>query len=352
MMILSPDPNAPEFTRRCVNLADPRLGACAVVASDEFFAPKDRMLNPDPPIFIPGKYDDHGKWMDGWETRRRREPGHDWCIIKLARPGAIQGVDLDTTHFTGNYPPAASIDACRLDDGDPDATTEWVEVVPPTTLQGNRHHYVEVDSSRAFSHVRVNLYPDGGLARLRVYGQPRASWHGAGENVLADLAAMVNGAYVVAANDQHFGLASSLLLPGRGVNMGDGWETRRRREPGNDWCIIALARPGVIHGVEVDTAHFKGNYPDRCSLQAAAVTAGTDRSIVTQAMFWPVLLPEQKLQMDRQHHFEAEVVPLGVVTHVRFNIFPDGGVSRLRLWGLVESTNDPPLKPWTSSLAL
>jgi allantoicase len=330
------DPNAPELTRRSVNLADSRLGAIAVVASDEFFAPKERMLSPEPPIFIPGRYDDHGKWMDGWETRRRREQGHDWCVVKLARQGTIQAVDLDTTHFTGNYPPAASIDACCLDNGDPNADTKWVEVIPPTTLQGNRHHYVDVDSARAFSHVRVNLYPDGGLARLRVYGQPRPTWHGAQENVLADLAAMLNGAYVVAVNDQHFGPASSLLLPGRGANMGDGWETRRRRESGNDWCIIALARPGIIREIEVDTAHFKGNYPDRCSLQAAAVTAWTDPSIVTQAMFWPVLLPEQKLQMDRQHCFKAELMPLGVVTHVCFNIFPDGGVSRLRLWGMVE----------------
>lgn len=336
MSIPTLDPNAPELPRGCVNLADSRLGAYAVVASDEFFAPKERMLSPEPPIFIPGRCDDHGKWMDGWETRRRRDQGHDWCVVKLARPGVIQRVDLDTTHFTGNYPPAASIDACCLDNGDPNADTEWVEVVPPTTLQGNRHHYVEVDSARAFSHVRVNLYPDGGLARLRVYGRPRGCWHGAQENALADLAAMLNGAYVVAVNDQHFGLASSLLLPGRGASMGDGWETRRRRESGNDWCIIALARPGIIQEIEVDTAHFKGNYPDRCSLQAAAVTAGTDHSIVTQAMFWPVLLPEQKLQMDRQHRFKAELMPLGVVTHVCFNIFPDGGVSRLRLWGQVE----------------
>jgi allantoicase len=330
------DPNAPELTRRYVNLADSRLGAIAVVASDEFFAPKERMLNPEPPIFIPARYDDHGKWMDGWETRRRREQGHEWCVVKLARPGIIQAVDLDTRHFTGNYPPAASIDACCLDNGDPNADTEWVPVVPPTTLRGDRHHYLDVDSARAFSHVRVNLYPDGGLARLRVYGQPWPSWHGAQENALADLAALLNGAHVVAVNDQHFGPASSLLLPGRGANMGDGWETRRRRESGNYWCIIALARPGIIREIEVDTAHFKGNYPDRCSLQAAAVTAGTDQSIVTQAMFWPVLLPEQKLQMDRQHRFNAELRSLGVVTHICFNIFPDGGVSRLRLWGLIE----------------
>jgi len=327
------DPNAPDFTRRYVNLADPRLGALALEASDDFFAPKERMLNPEPAVFIPGKYDDNGKWMDGWETRRKRSAGYDWCIVKLARAGMIKGFDIDTSHFTGNYPPAASIDAAFVAGGEPDASTQWTQIVPSMTLQGNSHHYVEANLSAAYTHLRMNIYPDGGIARLRVYGQPQVDWSGASRTELFDLAAMENGAYVVAANNQHFGHASTLLMPGRGVNMGDGWETRRRREPGNDWAIIALAQPGVIRRIEVDTAHFKGNYPDRCSFQAARVTGGTDSSLVTQAMFWPVLLDEQKLQMDNQHYYEKELASPGPVTHVRFNIYPDGGVSRVRLWG-------------------
>jgi allantoicase len=327
------DPNAPEFTRRYVNLADPRLGAQALEASDEFFAPKERMLNPEPAVFIVGKYDNNGKWMDGWETRRKRVSGSDWCVVKLARPGVIKGIDIDTSHFTGNVPPAASIEGAHVVSGAPTQATQWTEVVPSMTLQGNTHHYVDIASEQPFTHLRVNIYPDGGIARLRVYGQPQLDWSIASRTELFDLAAMENGAYVVGANNQHFGPASTLLMPGRGANMGDGWETRRRREPGNDWCIVALAQPGVIKKIEVDTAHFKGNYPDRCSLQAAYVKGGTDSSLVTQAMFWPVLLGEQKLQMDEQHVFESELAALGSVTHVRFNIYPDGGVSRLRLFG-------------------
>jgi allantoicase len=178
----------------------------------------------------------------------------------------------------------------------------------------------------------VTLYPDGGLARLRVYGQPQRDWRHVPAGELVDLAAIENGGYLVAANNQHFGPASQMLMPGRGANMGDGWETRRRREPGNDWAIVALARPGIIRRVEVDTAFFKGNFPDRCSLQAARVVGGTDDSLVTQSMFWAELLGEQKLQMDHVHTFD-QLAALGPVTHVRFNIFPDGGVSRLRLWG-------------------
>ncbi|CAB3655992.1 allantoicase [Trinickia soli] len=331
------DPNAPDFTRRYVNLADPRLGAQAIEASDEFFAPKERMLNPEPAVFIAGKYDDHGKWMDGWETRRKRTTGYDWCIVKLARAGVVKGLDIDTSHFTGNFPPAASVEAANLPgDAQPDASTVWTEIVPSTTLQGNHHHYLEIADAQAYTHLRLNLYPDGGVARLRVYGQPQVDWAGASRSASVDLAAMENGAYIVAANNQHFGAASNLLMPGRGVNMGDGWETRRRREPGNDWAIIALARPGTIKKIEVDTAFFKGNYPDRCSIQAAYVKGGTDSSLVTQAMFWPTLLDEQKLQMDKQHFFEAQLAAIGPVTHLRLNIIPDGGVSRLRAWGVLE----------------
>jgi allantoicase len=327
------DPDAPEFVQRYVNLADARLGAAALAASDDFFAAKERMLNPEPAVFVPGKYDTNGKWMDGWESRRKRVAGHDWCTVRLARPGVVHGVDLDTSHFTGNYPPAASIEACHLASGDPDARTAWTPLLPAVNLGGNRHHYFALADARPASHLRVNLFPDGGLARLRVYGVPAFDARQHDSDGLVDLVSALNGGTIVAANNQHFGFASNLLMPGRGVNMGDGWETRRRREPGNDWCIIALAHPGSIEAIEVDTCHFKGNYPDRCSIQATTQAGGTRESMITQSMFWPLLLPEQKLQMDTQHHYRKEILAHAPISHIRFNIHPDGGVSRLRLRG-------------------
>jgi len=322
----------PEFVRKWVNLADARWGATALQASDEFFGAKERMLSPEPPVFIAGKYDDNGKWMDGWETRRRRVEGYDHCIVRLAYPGIIRGVDIDTSHFSGNYPPAASIDACK-NEGDPDERTAWAPLIAPTNLRGNAHHYVESDSSSVWTHLRLNIFPDGGIARVRVYGRVARSCEGADRGAEYDLAALENGGRALACNDEHFGSVWNLIAPGRGINMGDGWETRRRREPGNDWAILALGHAGRIARVEVDTAHFKGNYPDRCSLQAALVTGGTDESAVTQSMFWRTLMPEQKLQMDQQHFFQRELIDLGAVTHVRLNVFPDGGVSRVRLYG-------------------
>jgi allantoicase len=298
----------PPFGSNVVNLADARLGAEAIFATDDFFAPKERMLNPEPAVFIPGKYDEHGKWMDGWESRRKRGEGHDYVVVKLGLPGVILGLDIDTSHFTGNFPPAASIEACWLD-GEPGHGTEWSEIVPATALKGNSHHFVAVTDARAWTHLRLNIFPDGGVARLRAYGR------------------------AIACSDQHYGSPMQVLYPGRGVNMGDGWETRRRREPGNDWAVFALGHRGRIRKIEVDTAHFKGNYPDRCSILAAEMQGGTEDSLVTQSMFWRVLLPEQKLEMDRPHQFQKEIADLGPVTHIRLNIIPDGGVSRLRLFG-------------------
>lgn len=330
-MIVADQPQPP-FGKNLVNLADARLGAEAIFATDDFFAPRDRMLNPEPAVFIPGKYDDNGKWMDGWESRRKRGEGHDYCVVKLGLPGIIAGFDIDTSHFTGNYPPAASIDACWID-GEPGHGTEWSEIVPATSLKGNSHHFVAVTDERAWTHLRLNIYPDGGVARLRAYGRVAVDWDKFDRKQLVELSAVRHGGRAIACSDQHYGSPMQTLYPGRGVNMGDGWETRRRREPGNDWAIFALGHRGRIRRIEVDTAHFKGNYPDRCSIFAADVKGSTDESLITQSMFWRPLLPEQKLEVDKQHFFEKEVADLGAITHVRLNIIPDGGVSRLRLWG-------------------
>ncbi|MGH6934012.1 MAG: allantoicase [Dongiaceae bacterium] len=321
-------------TTRWVNLADGRLGARAVFASDDFFADKSRMLNPAPAVFIPGKYDDHGKWMDGWESRRKRVAGHDHCIVRLGLPGVIKGADIDTSHFTGNFPPAASIDAC-LSKGDPTKATRWTGILPAMGLSGNSHHLQAINSDRTWSHVRLNIFPDGGVARLRIFGQVVRNWSVTDRKKPIDLAAVVNGGRLVGCSDQHYGSPLNILYPGIGATMGDGWETHRRREPGNEWAIFALGHRGRIRRIEVDTTHFKGNYPDRCSILAAVVSGGTDQSIVTQAMFWATLLPEQKLEMNRLHVFENQIAELGPVSHVRFNNIPDGGVNRLRLFGTI-----------------
>ena len=314
--------------RAWIRLEQPRLGTRVTHASDEFFAAKERLIQPTDPVFIEDKYDDHGKWMDGWESRRRRTPGHDHCIIRLGVPGIIHGVDIDTSHFTGNFPPHASIDACVSDDDVPESG--WTELVQRTDLAGDRHHFVAVNDSNSWTHLRLNIYPDGGIARLRIYGEVRADIEVGG---VIDLFALKNGGRALAASDEHYGSMHNLNLPGRGLNMGDGWETARRRGPGNDWVIAALGRPGVVERVEVDTAHFKGNYPDRVSVEAALFDNHDEAKPDSES--WQTLLPESKLAMDQQHYFETELTDLGPVSHVRMSIYPDGGVSRLRIFGRV-----------------
>ncbi|MCB1858740.1 MAG: allantoicase [Gammaproteobacteria bacterium] len=316
----------------CIDLAQPRLGACVITASDEFFGAKERMLNPADPVFIADRFDAHGKWMDGWETRRRRTPGHDHAVIKLGRPGVIRGINICTRYFTGNFPPAASVEACRIS-GDPDAATPWQILLDQVALSGDCNNLFRVQNDSVWTHLRLNIYPDGGIARLRVYGEVRPDWSLWPADQEIDLAAMENGGRALACNDAHFGAMENLIAPGDALNMGDGWETRRRREPGHDWVIIALAHPGSVSRIEVDTLHFKGNYPDQCALQATYLRERESAELVPQSLFWEALLPKQRLEANRLHCFADALIQRGPVSHVRLDIFPDGGVARLRVWG-------------------
>jgi allantoicase len=312
-----------------VQLARPRLGTRVTYATDEFFGAKERLIDSADPVFIDDKYDDHGKWMDGWESRRKREPGHDYCVIRLGMPAVIHGFDVDTSHFTGNYPPQASIEACVSNEDVPE--DGWVELIPKTDLAGDSHHFLDARNDTVFTHVRLHIYPDGGVARLRVFGEVKADFTDVDGYV--DLAAVEHGGRPIACSDEHYGSVHNLTAPGRGVNMGDGWETARRRGPGNDWVIIALGQAGVIERAEIDTAHFKGNYPDRVSLEAALFDSDDDAS--NDSPKWQTLLPVAKLKMDQQHYFDEALEKIGPVSHVRMSIYPDGGVSRIRLFGRV-----------------
>lgn len=321
-----------------VDLASARLGGRVLLANDEFFGPKESLLKPEPPVFIEGKYTDRGKWMDGWETRRRREPGHDWCILRLGVPGVLRRIVVDTAHFRGNHPEACSLEACEVR-GDPGAEElasldGWREVVPLTSLRGDARNEVAVRDRGRCTHLRLNIHPDGGVARLRAYGEARPDWdalRAPGEPV--DLAAAEHGGSVLACSDAFFGRPLNLIMPGPAANMGDGWETRRRRGPGHDWVILRLGHRGRIRRVEVDTSHFKGNYPESCRLEGCDAPDLPLSDPPGDETAWRDILPRTKLGPDARHLFEEELASVGPVTHVRFHIYPDGGVARLRLYG-------------------
>ncbi|MGI8432848.1 MAG: allantoicase [Chthoniobacterales bacterium] len=318
-----------------VDLAAARLGAVALLANDEFFAEKENLLKPGRGIFIPDKYTDHGKWMDGWETRRRRTPGHDWCIVQLGLRGIVRQVDIDTNHFLGNHPPFASLDAVCLTNEFPQKpeTLSWIPILDKSSLNPGSQNLFPITSDQSWTHLRLNIIPDGGVARFRVYGSVMPDWSKLPPGELVDLAAIENGGVPLACSDMFFSAMHNLIMPGRSENMGDGWETKRRRGPGYDWIVVKLGLPGAIQKIEVDTNHFKGNYPDTCSIEGCVAPEAPTDALTSPATRWQEILPKTKLQADTRHFFEQELSPLNNCTHVRLNIYPDGGVSRLRVWG-------------------
>ncbi len=313
-----------------IDVAAARLRGTVLLANDEFFAPKENLLKPEKPVWREGVYTDRGKWMDGWETRRRRTPGHDWCIVRLGIPAVVHGVVVDTSFFKGNYPEACSLDASG-GDGPADAQ-EWKEILPRSALKGDAENPFAIAARGRTTHLRLNIYPDGGVARLRVYGEPVRDPR-LRPGATADLAALETGGLVVACSDMFFGHRHNLILPGRSTYMGDGWETMRRRGPGHDWIIVRLAARGTISRIEVDTDHFKGNAPESCTVEIADAPGASPDELTGGVVRWTTLLPRTALRPDARHDFEVSTP--GAATHARLAIYPDGGIARLRLFGTV-----------------
>ena len=310
-----------------LDLASERLGGSVLYANDDFFAEKENLLKPSQPVWKEHEYTDRGKWMDGWESRRKRVPGHDFAIVRLGLRGVVRSVVVDTSFFRGNFPESCSIEgtSARGDAPVEDLlAAEWRELLPRSPLQGDHQNVFPVSFPDAVTHVRLNIFPDGGVARLRVLGEVVPEWRlagGLGNEI--DLAAAENGAQVLTCSDMFFGPKHNLIMPGRAHNMSDGWETKRRRGPGHDWVIVKLATEGTLRRIEVDTNHFKGNYPDTCSIDGSS-----------DGEHWTALLPRTKLQAHTRHYFIDELLGDGPFTHLRVNVYPDGGISRLRVWGL------------------
>lgn len=388
MTKLSPSDPALE---RLTDLASSDFGARVLFATDEWFAAAHLMLAPEPPVFIADKFTDFGKWMDGWETRRKRIAGQDWCIIELGLRGSVEAVDIDTAFFTGNHAPRASIQAARFSD---DKSTwpaalqtlsanapaheramgaaalaeelalaeqlkshEWVDILPFTELgpgyEETRHNVFKVLKNGPWTHLRLNMFPDGGIARLRVYGNVLKDWTQVPSSQLVDLVSAEHGGKVIAFNDAHYGHPKNLIAPGRSKTMAGGWETARKKTrpavlvadratgllqvPGKDWCILKLGHTGVVHQIEVDTNHFKGNFPESCVVYGTQYSGASDEGVRAENVKWTPILPRVKLQGHKQQHFSVEsktvtLVPEGV-NFVKLEMFPDGGISRLRLVG-------------------
>ncbi|MEU6997620.1 allantoicase [Nonomuraea sp. NPDC046570] len=307
------------------DLALRTLGGSVVAASDESFAERESLIRPGRPGFRAHTFGAKGQLYDGWETRRRRDPGHDWALVRLGLPGVVRGVVIDTAWFKGNYPPHASVEACAAE-GYPSVDelerAYWVPIVPRSALTGDAEHFFDVRDESRYTHVRLNIYPDGGVARLRVHGEvvpDLGMYHG----LTLDLAALEHGALVTSCSDEFYSSPNNVIAPGLARHQAEGWETARRRDGGHDWLVIRLAGPGVIRMAEIDTTNLVHNAPGSVSLEGSPDGAG-----------WFTLLPETRLQPDGNHRFR--IGGDRPVRHVRVNIFPDGGLARVRLHGTLK----------------
>jgi allantoicase len=323
----------PSF-RDLVDLANERVGGAAIACSDDYFAGMENLVKAKPAVWREDEYTDRGKWMDGWESRRKREPdGVDWCIVRLGVPGVVKGIVVDTAFFKGNFPAACALDVLSVD-GYPTAdelavSTDWLEVLPEQRLEGHSENAFAIDGKGRATHVRLRIFPDGGVARLRVFGEAVPDWkqHG-GLSETLDLASVEMGGIVESCSDMFFGSRHNMIHPGNGTGMHDGWETKRSRREGHDWAVIRLAARGSISRVVVDTHAFKGNYPESVALDA------TDRVEGERTKWFPIF-PRTQLLPDTKHIFTEGLVQHAELTHVRVKIFPDGGVSRVRLFGRI-----------------
>ncbi len=330
---------ADDFTR-LPDLASRRLGGSVVDANDELFAERENLIRPEAPAYSPATFGHKGQVYDGWETRRRREPGHDHAIVRLGAPGVVRGVVVDTAFFKGNYPPEVSVEGTGVE-GYPSPeelrAAEWDELVPRSRVEGDTRNPFPVSAPQRCTHVRLSIYPDGGVARLRVHGEavpdPRLLATGT-----IDLAALVNGGVVTGCSNMFYSSPANLISPGEARVMGEGWETARRRDDGNDWVELGLAGPGVVRLAEIDTSHFVGNAPGWASLRGRDGGEGLTE-----------LLPRTRLQPDTRHLFRLPGGP--EVAAVRLDVFPDGGLARVRLYGELSARGLAALaRRWLDSL--
>ena len=318
--------------KNTVNLAETKFGSKIIYKTDEFFGAANRILSSAKPIFKEGVYDKHGKWMDGWETRRKRKKGHDFLIIKLGRPGKIFNVEIDTSYFSGNQPSQGSVEAC-YSKKNPTKKTIWKTILNKKKLGPNRNHNFKIYNRSTFNFVKFNIFPDGGVARIRLNGiVDLKKINLSGKNV--NLSSILNGSTILGCNNEHFGKAENVLSPGTGVNMGDGWETRRSRGKNFDWIIIKFGTPGIINKLEIDTHHFKGNYPDYLTVQSALIPNKVNiKKNLTNSKNWNIFLGKTKLKPHKKHLFKVNTNKKNKVNCLKINIFPDGGISRIRAFG-------------------
>ncbi|KAF2147194.1 uncharacterized protein K452DRAFT_3142 [Aplosporella prunicola CBS 121167] len=324
---------------KCIDLISKPLGSKILSYSDEWFAAAENLTTPTAPVRKPGVFTHAGAWYDGWETRRHNSEEADWVVIRLGvASGKVKGIEIDTSFFSGNHAPEIAVQGCFGDDDeaikDPNYDG-WQTILSKQECGPNQRQawLLPKETEDAFTHVRLLMFPDGGIARFRLFGSAVPIFPSSADQSF-DLAALVNGGIAIDCSDEHFGTKDNLLLPGRGVDMGDGWETKRTRGEHIDWVIVRLGTEGEIEKLVLDTAHFRGNFPKE--MQVFAGHFGDKDPDSHHNDDWVEILEPQPAGPDQEHEYEGDVlkeVAGKAYTHVKLVIIPDGGVKRLRVIG-------------------
>lgn len=313
-----------------------KIGGSIINFSDEWFAAAENLIKPKPPIRDATRFVYSGAWYDGWETRRHNTDDADWVTIKFGVSSAkIIATEIDTAFFNGNHAPAITVECTHLKEGESLEHATWDLVIDKTECGPSQRHFFKRSSitDKPYTHARLKQYPDGGIARFRLYGEVIPNLDAIKANSIIDLASVEFGGVAVKCSDQHFGSADNLLLPGRGHDMSDGWETKRSREPGHvDWVIIKLGAKTKINEIVIDTAHFRGNFPQKISVHGLStdelVPLYTDKK-------WTSIIEPTKTTADKEHYFTELIRNEQAYTHILLTIIPDGGVKRVKVFGSI-----------------
>lgn len=331
--VLSEEEFRQQIVMKYTDVIGEKIGGRVVLFSDEWFAAAANLIKPKAPIRDASRFTHAGAWYDGWETRRHNVEEADWVIFRagvaLAR---IVACEVDTAFFNGNHAPHISVEGVRVASDSELGHAPWEPVIAKSPCgPSQRHFFVRPAATEtSYTHFRLRMYPDGGIARFRLYGIAEAVLP-KDKSVVLDMASAYNGGVAVRVSDQHFGSADNLLLPGRGHDMSDGWETTRSRTPGHvDWVVVRLGAPTKVHHVVVDTAHFRGNFPQKVNVKG---WNGQGEPPAADSSEWREIVGDSKTGPDHEHTFEVALEEM--YTHVLLTIIPDGGVKRLRVFGTV-----------------
>ena len=313
-----------------IDLALIRNGAEIISFSNDFLGQAENLLKSEPINYDENLYDENGKIYDGWGSKRSRNiDNEDWVIIKLGNIGKINLINIDTTFFSNNSPMFVSLEGVLLDKEEifEEDNIKWQTILKPVNVQPDKQNIFFIEENKSINYVRLRIYPDGGISRLRLFGVPDLI---ESEESL-DYASIINGGKVILSSDTYYGHMNNLIKPHVPLNSNDGWGTMRRRNDGNDWIIVKLGKTINLEEILINTQHFIGNFPEFCKVESLNDIKLTDLEVF-KTKKWQLLRDDYKMFAGHEHRI-TKFEHNDQVSHIKISIYPDGGISRVKIIG-------------------